>query len=81
METITIWDVPTPEKVPNPDFSKLIEVCEEYIKAVELDSEDLMKNPLRHYWTLLHSKHYIFEAALEAIFGENVWEFVNERSL
>lgn len=81
MKTITIWEVPTPEPNDNPDFSKLIETCKEYIAAIEKDSEELAVEPLREAISASDLKHFVFEHALEAVFGEDVWKFVNERSI
>lgn len=79
MKTITIWEVPRPEPNDNPDFSELIKTCKEYLDAIERDSEQLAENPLRDAVSSSDLKHFILEHALEAIYGEEVWEFVNER--
>ena len=78
-QTITIWEVPRPEPVPDPDFSELIEYCSKYLDAIETDSEYLAENPIQDAVYSSDIQHKIREAALEAIYGEDVWEFINER--
>lgn len=59
-----------PKKLKNIDLSKLIEICESYIEFIDNDKEYTEDNDF---------DHYIFETALEAIYGDDVWEFVNNR--
>jgi hypothetical protein len=55
--------------------------------AIELTEWDMVMNGCINYIEALKSgnhhtddiEHYIFERALEAIFGKDVWEWVNER--
>jgi hypothetical protein len=52
----------------NIDFTDLKNICQEYITTLSkagYADEDL--------------KHYIFEAAIEACFGEDVWKWINSR--
>mgnify|MGYP001218571265 CR=1 FL=1 len=49
------------------DFKPLIKICEEYIKC--LKEGEYFKD----------ADHYIFETALECIFGENIWKWINNR--
>lgn len=60
--------IATPEALPNPDFTELIKVCKEYIE--DMDNEDFHEDD--------DDQHYIFEAALEAVFGKDVWKWVNQ---
>lgn len=56
-----------PKKVDNPDYNCLIQCIDEYMTAVETgqgDVDDL--------------QHYIFETALEAVYGTEVFNWVNE---
>jgi transcription initiation factor IIE alpha subunit len=60
--------VETPKPLPNPDFSKVISQCQEYIKDLEEDgTEDD------------DSCHYIFESAMTAVFGSDVWKWVRSK--
>lgn len=56
-----------PEQVKTPDLTALREVCQVYMDEVSKGGyvdEDL--------------QHYIYEAALTAIFGEGVFSYVNK---
>jgi len=57
----------TPKQLENPDFKKLKESCLEYIQEIAnsgyIKDDDL--------------DHYIFEDALEAIYGKDIWDFIN----
>jgi hypothetical protein len=70
MKTITIWEHERPEPNPNPDFSELKDICLAYLDKVEKGDGNFTED----------EKHYIFEAAINAIYGEHVWEFINERN-
>ena len=59
-----------PKQLEKPDFEKLTKLCQRYIGYIDSDEEYQEDNDY---------EHYIFEASLEAIFGENVWEFINNR--
>ena len=55
-----------PQKLDEPDWNSVIKSCQEYINALarhECDEEDM--------------EHNIFEAAVEAVYGKDVWSFVN----
>ena len=53
------------------DFSNLIELCEEYLDSAEecgccgFDYENM--------------EHYIFETAMQDVFGNNVFKYINSR--
>lgn len=55
-------------KIEEQDFGYLRTLCQDYIDTLSknqfIDDEE---------------DHYIFEAAMEAIFGKNVWEYVNHK--
>lgn len=51
------------------DPIKLEKTCQEYIDMIASH---------KHY-DLNDMEHYIFEAALEMLFGESVWDWVNEK--
>jgi hypothetical protein len=55
-----------PLPIDNPDFGDLIGVCKQYIREIaEYGRAD------EDY------DHYIYEAALAAIYGKDVWRFIN----
>jgi hypothetical protein len=55
-----------PKPLAEPDWTDLKKVCEEYIAALAKD-----------YYPDEDFGHYIYEAALEAIYGPDVWGFIN----
>lgn len=59
-----------PTQLKETDLSKLREVCQNYIDFIDNDVEYQEDNDFRNY---------IFEQALEVIYGEDVWNFVNNR--
>ena len=59
-----------PTQLKETDLSKLREVCQNYIDFIDNDSEYHEDNDF---------SNYIFEQALEVIYGEDVWNFVNNR--
>lgn len=59
-----------PTALPNPDFTKLIEALQEYIDFV--GSDDFHEDVDDDY------ENEIFETALEAVYGPNVWNWINE---
>ena len=59
-----------PEQLENVDTKKLSEICQQYIDFVDNDKEYHEDNDF---------DHYIFESAMETIFGEKVWDFINSR--
>jgi len=61
-----------PEQLKSIDTKKLSEVCQQYIDFVDNDKE---------YHEYHDYDHYIFESAMEAIFGKGVWDFINNRRL
>lgn len=57
---------PTP--LENPDFRLLVETLEGYIHSLERD--ELVD---------INDEHYIFEAAMEAVYGKGVWKYINKK--
>jgi 5-methylcytosine-specific restriction endonuclease McrBC regulatory subunit McrC len=57
---------PKPKKIP--DFESLIKACEHYLNNIE-------KGKQRD-----DDQHYIYEAAMECIYGKEVWDFINLNS-
>lgn len=51
--------------VENPDYSMLIKTCEHYIK--DISETGYSKD----------SKHYIYEQAMQAIYGKDCWNWIN----
>lgn len=58
-----------PEPVEKPSLVQLCRLCREYID--ELDEKGYVDDDMNHY---------IFEAAMEACFGKDVWNYINARS-
>jgi len=56
-----------PKLIKNPDLSGVIEQVKEYMKEVSKGYVDD------------DTEHYLFEAVLEAFYGENVWEWHNKK--
>lgn len=54
-----------PQPIVHPDWTKLIEMCQQYI-----DAEPDFDND----WP-----QYIFETAIEAIYGKTIWRWISER--
>jgi len=54
-----------PKLLANPDFSNLQRVCSEYLESIARDEVDDDHD------------HWIYEAAMEACFGRNIWGFIN----
>jgi len=48
------------------NIKSVIDACEGYIKQLEEDPAP--------------DKHYVFEAAMTAVYGRGIWDFINERS-
>lgn len=57
-----------PKPIENPDFSILLDNCAEYIK--QLSANGYYDDDL---------KDYVFEAAVEAIYGRDIWDWVAEK--
>ena len=57
-----------PKQQGHPNFQELIDGCQEYLDY--LTSEEYHEdNDL---------EHFIFESAMEAVFGKDVWEYINK---
>ena len=57
-----------PTQLENIDIKSLKEICQNYI-------DDLEKNAYADE----DYEHYIFETAMNCIFGKDVWKWINER--
>lgn len=68
--TVTIQNntIVKPEPVVNPDFAELYKLCKDHIDF--LDSDEYHEDN--------DDKTFIYEAALEAVFGKDVWKWVNQ---
>lgn len=55
-----------PKVVSKPDLKGLIDVCKEYIETIKIDG--------RH---MKDGEHWIFEEALMAIYGRDIFDWVN----
>lgn len=51
------------------EWQALTDVCEEYLDYVEEKNEDRSSK----------ISHYVFERAMELVYGPNVWDWVNEQ--
>jgi len=58
-----------PKPLPNPDFSKL----KKYVIEV---TEDLARGEMPKDY-----EHYIYEAAIEAVYGKKYWAWMNKQDL
>ena len=60
-----------PKQLPNPDFSRLIELCQEHLEFFESDEfhEDYLDDGYAE----------IYDAAMTAIFGEDVADWTNDQ--
>ncbi len=63
-------NIEKPTQVKEIDLKELTKVCQEYIDFV--DSED--------YHSDNDYEYFISAAALESVFGEDVFEFINSKS-
>ena len=57
-------NVPSPKL--NPDFSDVVDAAKSYIVEVQAGVVDD------------DTEHYIFEAVMEAVYGEKVWDWINK---
>ena len=58
-----------PKMLKMPHMKELMALCEGYLEEVKKgESEDT------------DTRHYIFEAAMEAFYGKAVWEYVNSQT-
>ena len=58
-----------PKPVKNPDWSNVIMLCTSYVSTIA-----------EAKWEQSDSKRYIFEAAMEAIYGgSEVWHWINKK--
>lgn len=62
-------DTGKPTLIPTPNLAALEKICQQYMDF--LDSEEYHED--NDYET------YIYEAALEVMYGEKVWEFINKK--
>lgn len=64
---IVLGDSDVPEPVEHPELAGLIDCCKSYIEEVkehgECDSD---------------TRHYIFEEAMQAIYGKNIFDWINK---
>jgi len=60
-----------PQMLPDPDFTALRRLCQEYIDRADVEGGNFVEDN--------DDDHYIYEAAIEAFFGEGVWDWLNNR--
>ncbi len=61
-----------PSQVQNPDFTEVVRECARYVQVVaepETDDSPCVDD----------IEHAIFEEAISAVYGEDVWNWINER--
>lgn len=58
-----------PQPLEKPNFDKLIETC-----------NDILKEIYEHKYDRDDNQYYIYEAALEAIYGKKVFDWIREMS-
>jgi len=56
-----------PKKLDNPDWTQIVTVCEEYINCLANKG-----------YASTDTDHFIFETVLTAVYGKDIWDFVNE---
>ena len=66
-EAKKIADVPVPKGIT--DFSKVAEMVINHVNSMNTDE----------YHEDNDDKHYIYKAAIEAVYGKDVWKWINER--
>lgn len=59
-----------PNQLETVDLQKLRDICQKYINFIDCDDE---------YYEDNDYEHYIFEVAMETVFGKDVWKFINSR--
>ena len=55
-----------PAPLENPDFSRLLKTCEAVMNDYERDGRSK------------DNGHYIYEEAMQAVYGDNVFEWINQ---
>ena len=55
-----------PKPLPNPDFTKLIATCEGIVEDIAREKYNRDDN-----------QHWIYEAAIDAIYGKKYWGWLN----
>lgn len=63
---------PKPLQSDNPNLEKLRTVCQGLIDSID--------NGNYHEDEDNDDEHYIYEAAMEALYGKDVWNYINERT-
>jgi hypothetical protein len=58
-------DFPVPLK--NPDFNRLKKLLADVLKNIDEDEEDD------------DTPHYVYESALEAVYGNTIWTWINRK--
>lgn len=57
-----------PSPLEEPDFSGLISLCKSYLNEVE-----------QRKYPDSNTQHYIFEEAMKAVYGKDVWDYINHK--
>lgn len=59
-----------PKAIERPDFSSLIKMCKQYID--ELANDTVHDDD--------DTRYYIYECAIECVFGKRVWGWINQQN-
>ena len=59
--------LPKPKAVENPDFSMVVDYCKSYI-------DDLYNKG----WVDDDMEYYVFEAAIQAVFGKDIFDWIKK---
>lgn len=69
-KVINFIEMEQPKQLETINLEKLRNICQDYINFIDNDEEYHEDNDY---------KEYIFEAAMETVFGKEVWTYVNNR--
>lgn len=66
-----------PQKKQEKDFSELEKLVDDYMN--EIEKTEQFSDDETHYFVGEKLEHFIFEAALYAFYGKDVWKYISER--
>lgn len=70
--------IEAPKRVEKPDFGPVIELVREHMAEMEQVAAAGEDPGERCGLSTGDHDHYIYEAVLEAVYGEDVWDFINQ---
>jgi len=71
------YNYPKPQKKQEKDFNELEELVDDYMN--EIEKLEQFSGDETRYFVTEKLEHYIFEAALYAFYGKDVWKYTSER--